>query len=105
MFLRDVSLPVGNDECGQGESNDETDEAQQRAPDRQREQQDGRVQSHSLAHYLSHKYKYHKDKYHTYNSLLCDKLAQFLFKKITEPHFQAPPFQKLPQGFLRCNAP
>ena len=52
MFLRDVSLPVGNDECGQGEGDDETDEAQQRAPHRQREQQNGRVQPHSLAHNL-----------------------------------------------------
>ena len=43
-------MPVSHEKRGEGQGDDEADEAEQSAPYRQGEQQDGGVQSHGLAH-------------------------------------------------------
>ena len=51
-FLGDVTLVVGYDERGERQGHDEAYEAEQRAPDGERQEDDGGVEAHGLAHYL-----------------------------------------------------
>ena len=50
VFLGDVTLVVGDDECRQRQGDYEADEAEQRAPDGEREEDYRRIEAHGLAH-------------------------------------------------------
>ncbi len=52
FFLGDIALPVCHDEGGERKGYYESDEAEERAPYGEREQEYGWVESHLLAHYL-----------------------------------------------------
>ena len=52
MFFRDITLPVGHEEGGEGQGYDEADEAEDGTPHREGEKQDGGVEAHGLAHDL-----------------------------------------------------
>ena len=49
-FLDDKSSVIRNEQSGEWEGNDESDDAQQTAPDRKAQQDDGRIEPHGTAH-------------------------------------------------------
>ena len=50
MFPCDVSLPICHDDGGERQGDNQSDESEQGAPDREGEEQDGRIQAHCLSH-------------------------------------------------------
>ena len=52
QFFHYIPLVICNQKCGERKCNDKSDEAEQRSPYRERQEQDGWVESHSLAHNL-----------------------------------------------------
>ena len=51
-FFEDKPSVIGDEQCGEGQGDDEADDAQQTAPDGEAEQDDGGVQAHDVAHDL-----------------------------------------------------
>ena len=64
-FFGDVSLIIGYEDGGEGQGDDEADEAQQGAPYGERQQQYGRVEAHGLAHDF---WCYHHVAYYLYDA-------------------------------------
>ena len=65
LLLGHIALPVGDDEGGEGQGDNQSDEAQQRTPYRQRQQQYGWVEAHGLAHNLGCHYHVGNQLYHS----------------------------------------